>query len=311
MIYDVETITSLAAVAQAEFGRLDVVVNNLGGSQPLPFLDTEPDFLTRSLFENLGAGHTLVKGGGPGHAGRRWRGHCQHFLGDGPDRRRGFLAYGTSKGAINQYTHLASKDLAPRIRINAIGVGSTATSALDTVLTDESLRTAMEQATPMRRIADPEEIAAAVLYPASDASAFVTGQVAVSTGASTSPTSSSACLTFDLPDGTRTAGSEEPPESNLYANVRVQAPSTIVRGPFGGTWGRRSVVDAVIAATEVQRRPGEIDDRYRWVALSNTTLGVLMVTINPSIVLIALPSIFRGIGLNPLPPATRATCCGC
>src|SRR5579862_1436128 len=39
---------------------------------------------------------------------------------------------------------------------------------------------------------------------------------------------------------------------------------------------------------------------YKWIALSNTTLGVLMATINSSIVLIALPDIFRGIGINPL-----------
>src|ERR671926_902625 len=42
--------------------------------------------------------------------------------------------------------------------------------------------------------------------------------------------------------------------------------------------------------------------RYKWVALSNTTLGVLIVTINMSILLIALPDIFRGIGINPLAP---------
>ncbi len=45
------------------------------------------------------------------------------------------------------------------------------------------------------------------------------------------------------------------------------------------------------------RQPGP---RYKWIALSNTTLGVLMATINQSIVLIALPDIFRGIGVNPL-----------
>ena len=43
--------------------------------------------------------------------------------------------------------------------------------------------------------------------------------------------------------------------------------------------------------------------RYKWVALSNTTLGMLMATINASIVLISLPAIFRGIGLDPLAPA--------
>ena len=43
-----------------------------------------------------------------------------------------------------------------------------------------------------------------------------------------------------------------------------------------------------------------VGPHYKWIALSNTTLGVLMATINQSIVLIALPDIFRGIGLNPL-----------
>ena len=41
---------------------------------------------------------------------------------------------------------------------------------------------------------------------------------------------------------------------------------------------------------------------YKWIALSNTTLGILMATINGSIVLISLPAIFTGIKLNPLEP---------
>ena len=49
--------------------------------------------------------------------------------------------------------------------------------------------------------------------------------------------------------------------------------------------------------------PYDVDHpHYKWVALSNTTLGMLMATINASIVLISLPAIFRGIGLNPLAP---------
>src|ERR1700720_3909362 len=48
-----------------------------------------------------------------------------------------------------------------------------------------------------------------------------------------------------------------------------------------------------------QSSPGP---RYKWIALSNTTLGVLMATVNSSILLIALPDIFRGIGGNPLQP---------
>ena len=52
------------------------------------------------------------------------------------------------------------------------------------------------------------------------------------------------------------------------------------------------------------------DPRYRWIALSNTTLSMTMATIDASIVIIAMPAIFRGIKLDPLAPATSATCCG-
>jgi MFS family permease len=51
------------------------------------------------------------------------------------------------------------------------------------------------------------------------------------------------------------------------------------------------------------RSPGR---HYKWIALSNTTLGVLMATVNSSIMLIALPDIFRGIGVNPLQPGNTS-----
>jgi MFS family permease len=56
----------------------------------------------------------------------------------------------------------------------------------------------------------------------------------------------------------------------------------------------------------VKRSQREHGPRYKWIALSNTTLGVLMATINLSIVLIALPDIFRGIGINPLAPGNTS-----
>src|SRR2546427_1547417 len=49
-------------------------------------------------------------------------------------------------------------------------------------------------------------------------------------------------------------------------------------------------------------KPGAPGVRYKWVALSNTTLGALLASINTSIMLIALPDVFRGIGVNPLQP---------
>jgi MFS family permease len=48
--------------------------------------------------------------------------------------------------------------------------------------------------------------------------------------------------------------------------------------------------------------PSVVDHRYKWVALSNTTLGTLIATLDASIVIIAMPAIFRGIGLDPLAP---------
>ncbi len=53
---------------------------------------------------------------------------------------------------------------------------------------------------------------------------------------------------------------------------------------------------------EARPRAARRGDRYKWVALSNTTIGVLLATIDASIMLIAMPDIFRGIGLNPLAP---------
>jgi EmrB/QacA subfamily drug resistance transporter len=51
-----------------------------------------------------------------------------------------------------------------------------------------------------------------------------------------------------------------------------------------------------------QSAPTDLGPNYKWIALSNTTLGILMATINSNIVLIALPAIFNGIGINPLAP---------
>src|ERR1051325_1990173 len=49
---------------------------------------------------------------------------------------------------------------------------------------------------------------------------------------------------------------------------------------------------------------------YRWIALSNTTLSVLMATINPSIILIALPALFLGLALDPVQPENTSCLLG-
>src|SRR3954452_6532989 len=65
------------------------------------------------------------------------------------------------------------------------------------------------------------------------------------------------------------------------------------------------VADVDTALAETARRRRRMDHEhpfYKWVVLSNTTLGMLLATINSSIVIISLPAIFNGIGLNPLAP---------
>jgi MFS family permease len=64
-------------------------------------------------------------------------------------------------------------------------------------------------------------------------------------------------------------------------------------------------VNSEVAGTPA-RSSRTLGPHYKWIALSNTTLGVLMATINQSIVLIALPDVFRGIGLNPLSPSNTS-----
>ncbi|GAA4485964.1 MFS transporter [Rhodococcus olei] len=70
-----------------------------------------------------------------------------------------------------------------------------------------------------------------------------------------------------------------------------------------GSVGRDTAADGTAADGTGGRRHRtgrDLGPHYKWIALSNTTLGMLVATINSSIVLIALPDIFKGIGLNPL-----------
>ena len=66
----------------------------------------------------------------------------------------------------------------------------------------------------------------------------------------------------------------------------------------------------MVAGSDVAGTPARagraLGPHYKWIALSNTTLGMLMATINQSIVLIALPDVFHGIGLNPLSPGNTS-----
>jgi 7-alpha-hydroxysteroid dehydrogenase len=74
-------------------------------------------------------------------------------------------------------TRQLAAEFAPKVRVNAIGVGGVETSALEQFLADDSMRRALTERTPMQRIGEPEDIAACALFLASPASSWVTGNI--------------------------------------------------------------------------------------------------------------------------------------
>jgi 3-oxoacyl-[acyl-carrier protein] reductase len=89
--------------------------------------------------------------------------------------RAGFSVYCATKGAILSLTRSWARELAPKILVNAVAPGPTDTPLLDFEHLRPELR-ALETANPLRRIARPEEIAAAVVFLAGPGAGFITGQ---------------------------------------------------------------------------------------------------------------------------------------
>jgi 7-alpha-hydroxysteroid dehydrogenase len=192
---DLDAVAELVDRARSEFGRLDLAVNNVGGAMPRPFLDTSPGRLEQAFHFNVSTAHALLRPAVPLMLEGDGGSVVNISSAMGRLAGRGYLAYGTAKGALAHYTRLAAADLAPRIRVNAIAVGSVATSALDIVMQTDELRTALEDSTPLGRLGDPEDIAAAIIYLASDAGSYITGKVLEVDGGIESPN-----LDMGLPD---------------------------------------------------------------------------------------------------------------
>ncbi|WP_220131734.1 SDR family oxidoreductase [Streptomyces ipomoeae] len=183
---DPQAAADLAHAAVEVFGRLDIVVNNVGGTHPRPLLETTTDFLEESFRFNVSGAHALTTAAVPFmlEAGGGAIVTISSLV--GRVAGRGWAAYGTAKAALSHYTRLAALDLAPRIRVNTIEPGSVATSALDGVSTPEIIEK-LESAIPLRRMGDPEHIVATVLYLVSPAGAYVTGKILEVDGGSQLP----------------------------------------------------------------------------------------------------------------------------
>lgn len=164
--------------AWAEFGRIDVVVNNAGGAPPKPALRTSEKQFEAAFHFNVTSAFLLSRLAIPRMLERDGGAILNISSGLSWLVDKGFVAYGTAKAALSHMTRLLAYEMAPRVRVNAIAVGAVATDALLPFLDAlPEARARLEAATPMRRIGTPEDIAAAALYLCTPAAAWVTGKV--------------------------------------------------------------------------------------------------------------------------------------
>jgi 7-alpha-hydroxysteroid dehydrogenase len=177
-VTDLGQLEHLVDAAVGEFGRLDVAVNNAGGAMPRAAMETSAGFLERAFHFNVTAPFTLTKLAARRIVDTAGTGAVVNISSRSASMTQtSFAAYGAAKAALDRLTRNMAPELAPRVRLNAIDVGGVATRSLDIVLTDEGLRRQFLEHTPMGRPGEPEDIACAVVYLASDASSWVTGKV--------------------------------------------------------------------------------------------------------------------------------------
>ena len=179
-----ESFSSMVAEVVKDAGKIDVLVNNFGTSNPgkdLDFAHTDPAIFMDTINLNLrsvfmasqaAAKHMANNGGSIVN--------ISSVGGQVPDISQ--VAYGTSKAAINYLTKLiAVHEAKNNIRCNAVLPGMTATEAVEKHLSDE-FRALFMRHIPLGRMGQPEEIAEAVCYFASEASAYTTGQILTVSG---------------------------------------------------------------------------------------------------------------------------------
>ena len=179
-----ETFTSMVEDVVKDAGRIDMLVNNFGTSIPgkdLDFAHTDPQVFLDTVNLNLRSVFMASQA-----AAKHMANHGGSIInissvgGLVPDISQ--VAYGTSKAAINYLTKLiAVQEAKHNIRCNAVLPGMTATEAVEKNLTEE-FRNLFLRHIPLGRIGLPEEIAEAVVYFASDASAYTTGQILTVSG---------------------------------------------------------------------------------------------------------------------------------
>jgi 7-alpha-hydroxysteroid dehydrogenase len=175
-VTDTSNLQMLVNETMKEFGRINVVVNNVGGSLPRGFLETSErmfetifhfNVTTAFMLSKLASPHMLEAGGGA---------ILNMSSGLGRFSGRGWVAYGTAKAGLAHMTRMAARDLGPRIRVNALAIGAVETEGMVENMSEEARRELGSKATT-RRLGRPEDIAAAAVWLCSEAGSWMTGKV--------------------------------------------------------------------------------------------------------------------------------------
>ncbi|MEP7105877.1 MAG: glucose 1-dehydrogenase [Chloroflexota bacterium] len=177
-VLDVADAPASAALA-VELGAVEVVVNNAGFDRFMPFLDTTPDLWDRllrvNLYGQIAVAHAFARG-----MAERGGGAIVNIASDaGKVGSTGETVYAAAKGGVITFTRSLARELArQQVRVNCVCPGPTETPFLDVFQGEGGAKVieAMTRLVPMRRLAQPDEIAAAVTFLASDDARYITGQ---------------------------------------------------------------------------------------------------------------------------------------
>lgn len=182
-----------SAAALAGLDGLDVLVHNAAYFPLTDFAAITPQLLQRTLAVNLGALFWLTQAALPLFAARG--GGCVLATSSVTGNRvayPGLSHYAASKAGVNGFIRNAALELAPRnIRVNGVEPGMIHTPAMAN-LGDAALEARIAAGIPLGRLGQPADIANAMLFLASDAAAYITGQTLVVDGGATLPESSAA-----------------------------------------------------------------------------------------------------------------------
>jgi 2-hydroxycyclohexanecarboxyl-CoA dehydrogenase len=180
-----ESVEGMVEQVMQQFGRIDVLVNNAGWDKVGPFVDTDPADWDRVIEINLyGVLHTS-KAVLPIMAAQGF-GSVVNLASDaGRVGSSGEAVYSAAKGGVIAFTKATAREMARhQVNANCVCPGPTDTALFASIGGDNpKLREALTKAIPLRRLAQPTDLANAVAFFASDEAAYITGQtVSVSGG---------------------------------------------------------------------------------------------------------------------------------